>query len=204
MSLISNVPLQPPLRGCRSPWGGESKPVRTARTIFLMGLAIALTACTPAASPSQAALQAWLGTNLADVQVQTLEGTPTTLAQVAQTTPNQPLVINVWATWCPPCVQELPSLSELATTTSLTVVAIATDATAEAVTQFLAKHPLSPRIVLLHDPLGRTTRQAMGAVGLPTTLVTNHSLTVVLAEAGERNWAHPSMLAKIQSALTSE
>lgn len=46
------------------------------------------------------------GTPLPEVTLQHLDGSPATLAQLR----GRPVVVNLWATWCPPCRRELPAL----------------------------------------------------------------------------------------------
>ena len=54
--------------------------------------------------------------------------------------------INVWATWCPPCIEELPRLSSFVTELArgggpVTLQLLSVDATASAVDSFAAQHP---------------------------------------------------------------
>jgi thiol-disulfide isomerase/thioredoxin len=82
----------------------------------------------------------------------------------------KPLVLNFWATWCIPCVAELPELDRLAATPDMTVLAISADrGGAAAVGPFLAKHPMSRAVVLL-DPASDAVH-AVQVFGFPTTLI---------------------------------
>jgi thiol-disulfide isomerase/thioredoxin len=62
----------------------------------------------------------------------------------------QPLLINVWASWCGPCVEEMPALTRFAASQSehgVQVIGLALD-TPEAVTDFLERVPVDYPIVL--------------------------------------------------------
>ena len=81
----------------------------------------------------------------------------------------RPLVLNFWATWCAPCVAELPDLDRLAASGTVVVAASTDHAGAAAVTPFLAKHSIAhARIVL---DVGSDSTHAAGVVGFPTTLI---------------------------------
>ena len=81
------------------------------------------------------------------------------------------LVLNFWATWCAPCIRELPELDKLAASPDApAVLAISADrGGAATVRPFLAAHPASHLRVLL-DPHSEAV-QALGVVGFPTTFV---------------------------------
>src|SRR5580698_8824353 len=70
------------------------------------------------------------------------------------------LVLNFWASWCPPCVQETPSLSQLASEfgpKGLVVLAVSVDRDEKAYSAFLQKfHPafLTVRDSKLHEQYG--------------------------------------------------
>ncbi|PXW93871.1 thiol-disulfide isomerase/thioredoxin [Sphaerotilus hippei] len=86
----------------------------------------------------------------------------------------RPLVLNFWATWCPPCVKEMPELDRFARSAAAhgwTVIGIAIDK-AEAVARFLERTPVSFPIGVTGfagTELARTLGNANG--GLPYTVV---------------------------------
>ncbi|MBI1245998.1 MAG: redoxin domain-containing protein [Alphaproteobacteria bacterium] len=83
------------------------------------------------------------------------------------------VVLNFWATWCAPCVEEMPSLDRLQATVvdeGMAVVAISLDrAGMRQVAPFFAMHDLRKLPVYL-DPTGASMR-AFKIRGLPTTIV---------------------------------
>jgi len=83
------------------------------------------------------------------------------------------LVVNLWATWCLPCVAEMPELQDLARAVAddgILVLPLSGDrGGADVVRKFYAAHGITTLPVLL-DPRGNAAR-AWGARGLPTTLV---------------------------------
>ena len=90
------------------------------------------------------------GSRLPELVLHDLAGRPVQLAELA----GQPLVINLWASWCPPCRREMP------------VLLAARDA--EPSVRFLAAQGLSERDVLLDG--GNRLGQLAGSRALPTTL----------------------------------
>ena len=82
----------------------------------------------------------------------------------------KPVVLNFWATWCIPCVAELPELDKLAADPAFTVLAASADhGGAAAVKPFLARRPLSHLTVLL-DP-GTTSGHALDVFSFPYTFI---------------------------------
>lgn len=81
------------------------------------------------------------------------------------------VLLNVWATWCGPCVEEMPALErlyQLKHSEGLEVVAVSVDADRKAVQQFLQKSPLS--FTVLHDP-GMKLANRLGVSGFPETFL---------------------------------
>ncbi len=96
----------------------------------------------------------------------TLDGADVTLAQYA----GKPVLLNFWATWCVPCVAELPELDRLAAGGAVHVLAVSADRSgAAAVRPFAAAHHLAHLTLLLDQ--GSDAVHAMGVAGFPTTLV---------------------------------
>jgi thiol-disulfide isomerase/thioredoxin len=108
------------------------------------------------------------------------------------------LVINFWATWCPPCVQELPMLDRFYSEQhgrGWTVLGLAVDQPS-AVRAFLQKTPLAFPVAMAGlggTELARSLGNASG--GLPFTLVLNPQGEVIqrklgrLAEDDLKRWA---------------
>lgn len=86
----------------------------------------------------------------------------------------KPLVMNLWATWCPPCVTELPVLAWLEERygEKLQVIAISTDAGGfTTMDAFLAKNPME-HPTFYHDA-GNALFKHLKLRGLPTTYIIN-------------------------------
>jgi thiol-disulfide isomerase/thioredoxin len=102
----------------------------------------------------------------------------------------KPVVVNFWATWCPPCVEELPLLEgfyQQNAAKNWQVVGIAVD-NAKAVQQFLGKMALSfptPLAGLAGVELSRSLGNLSG--GLPFTVVLNATGVVALRHMGRLN-----------------
>ena len=74
-------------------------------------LAVALLTFSPAALAEEPKEEAGKAENFfASLDLAYMDGTPFD----ASVFPGKPIFINIWATWCPPCVSEMPHLNELA------------------------------------------------------------------------------------------
>ena len=117
--------------------------------------------------------------------LRTLDGQPASLRDFA----GKPTLVNLWATWCVPCVKELPTLDALARREAgrLNVVAVSEDSDpSEKVAAFLKERGISA-LRPLHDPeLGMMT--ALGESGLPTTFLFDAAGREVWRITGDRDW----------------
>ncbi len=156
-----------------------------------LAVLVGLGGCDSAPNPAEAVLRHTLGQNVAELSVQTLDGAPQPFAALQESPANSlPVVLNIWATWCTPCLAEMPTLDALGRSGRARVVAIATDASATVVKDFLRQQSWGQGVEIWHDPRGIVTREALSAKALPSTYVLNPSLTITYAVVGERDWAN--------------
>ncbi|MDX6751642.1 TlpA disulfide reductase family protein [Geminicoccaceae bacterium 1502E] len=102
---------------------------------------------------------------LPDVTFEHLDGRPVTLAEHT----GRPAVVNLWATWCPPCRREMPMMAELAAASDdATFVFVNQGEGRAAVERYLAQAGLALDHLLL-DPHGQAGRH-YAMPGLPVTL----------------------------------
>lgn len=98
------------------------------------------------------------------------------------------VVLNFWATWCPPCLREMPMLDELqrgVDAGELQVVGIAIDAR-EAVQRFLTENQVGYQILLGNaDTVGLSRRLGNRTGGLPFTVVFDPLGRRVFSHTGE-------------------
>jgi thiol-disulfide isomerase/thioredoxin len=144
----------------------------------------------PAATPQPAPEMAFDG----------LDGKPVALADFK----GKFLILNLWATWCAPCLREMPSLIKLqdALGPGLTVLAVSEDhGGAAAVTPFVAKHDLDNLKIVL-DPKSNAIHM-LHVRGLPTSLVIDPDGRILGKVEGGADWASEDLrgaLAKLMPA----
>ncbi len=109
----------------------------------------------------------------------TLDGAQVSLASLA----GRPAVIDFWATWCAPCVRQIPVLNALqeARGDAVSVIGIAVDASgAEVVAPFAEEHEIAYTVLLGDEALA----QDYGAIGFPTLFVLDGQGRIIEAHVG--------------------
>ena len=112
------------------------------------------------------------------------------------------VLVNLWATWCVPCVEEMPALDRLQAQLGdkLTILAISEDRQGETVVApFLRKIGIQHLAIFL-DPKTAATNE-FGAQGLPSSYLIARDGTIVGKEEGGARWDSPEMLAKLRPYL---
>jgi len=115
------------------------------------------------------------GENAPDLKLRMLEGQPLSLADFR----SKVVLLNFWATWCAPCIQEMPDLQKLQETfkeKDFTVLAVAVDDDIEQVTQFRINKGLTFPIALAK---GDDVRQ-FKITGFPETLLLDKAGKILL------------------------
>lgn len=113
------------------------------------------------------------------------------------------VVLNLWATWCVPCIKEMPSLERLSTRMKdkgVAVMSVSQDRGGmKQVGPFLDKHGLKALPIYL-DPKGAVLKAIAGR-GLPTTLVIDKEGREIGRLEGDAEWDGPHAIAIIEHAL---
>lgn len=115
--------------------------------------------------------------------------------------PGKLLVLNFWATWCAPCIQELPSLDQFSRKFSgsgVTVLAVSVDRNEKRYKDFLAR--VKPGFMTTRDP-GADLPASYGTFMYPETYVIDQNGKVLYKEGNARDWMDPAFLNYFQSLL---
>jgi len=111
------------------------------------------------------------------------------------------VVLNFWATWCPPCKKEIPGLDALQRQygrQGLAVVGVSTDSSERGIRDFLRENPAGYRFV--HDRDGKVSR-LYGVYSLPTTFVIDRSGIVIRHYRGDQDWGSREMRERLEALL---
>jgi len=98
------------------------------------------------------------------------------------------VLLNFWATWCPPCLQEMPAMERLYRrhkAADFVLVAVSVDADPKKVAPFLAEHKLTFPVAL--DP-NMTLAERYGVRALPSSFVVDRRGYLVALALGPRHW----------------
>jgi thiol-disulfide isomerase/thioredoxin len=110
------------------------------------------------------------------------------------------MVVNLWATWCAPCVAELPALSALSARLApkdIAVLPLSSDRGGAATVQaFFRAHGITGLPVLL-DPRGAAA-EALNAPGIPTTVLIDVRGMERARLAGAADWSTPEAVALVE------
>ena len=172
------------------------------RSIMLLCALAALAGCGPAArqddntavtqeaGPVKGVDRTHKGTPAPDSAFNDPDGEATTLADFE----GKPVLVNLWASWCAPCVKELPTLDRLQAERgkegAFKVLAISQDMGSHAsVEAFLKAHKIS-QLEAYQDPK-MALSGALGAQVLPVSILFDARGQEVWRYVGDLDWASP-------------
>lgn len=119
-----------------------------------------------------------------------------------QTVRGRVILLNVWATWCPPCRQEMPSLDRLQAqlgSNEFEVMALSMDIGEDGgrLVRAFYKEVDIQRLAVYQDVQGGAISQ-LKAVGVPTTLLINRQGQEVGRMSGTAEWDSPEIVAALR------
>lgn len=106
------------------------------------------------------------------------------------------VVLNFWATWCPPCLDELPTLIELQKRLpEIVVLAVSTDEDQGAYRQFLSDHPMD--LITVRDAK-QQSNALYGTFRYPETYVIDQHGILRRKFVGAQNWTSPEIVSYLK------
>jgi len=139
-----------------------------------------------------------LGQPLADFTLPDLQGRLVQLSALR----GKVVFINVWATWCPPCIEEMPTMQRLYErlhNRGLEILAISIDALgAQVVAPFMQKYQLTfPALLDSKDRIAHLYHTG----GVPESFIVDKRGLLVDKVIGPRDWSHPQIIAMFERLL---
>ena len=131
-----------------------------------------------------------VGQPVADIALPDGEGNTVRLSDFR----GEVVLLNFWATWCPPCVEEMPSLQKLQEALGekgLNVLAISVDERKEDVERFQKELDLS--LPILYDP-GAKVAHSFATFKFPETYIVGRDGRLVGKVIGPRDWIAPIVI----------
>jgi len=134
-----------------------------------------------------------------DFTLPDLEGHSVSLSQFK----DRPVLINLWASWCAPCVKEFPSLKNLVEHFGgqVVVLAVSHDHSRDDLDSFIKVFGDVPKDFVIVWDKDRITGELLGTDQLPETYILDKQHKLLRKVAGEQNWADPMALEFFKDAL---
>ena len=109
--------------------------------------------------------------------------------------------INFWATWCPPCIEEMPSINKLRQTfkgEDIVFLMVDVDNRYDQAKAFMDKNSFNLPVYVANGPI---PSEYVGR-GIPTTVVLDRTGTMLAKIEGGRDYASPEMLQTFKEIIT--
>lgn len=110
------------------------------------------------------------------------------------------VIVHFWATWCPPCIEELPRMQQSLAGLGgeVAILPISLDRTTDAVQAFYTAHGITLPLVM--DDKGKAMR-ALEIKGLPSTVIIDREGKEIARRAGVVDWDNPAVKERITGTL---
>lgn len=142
------------------------------------------------------------GAKAADFKLEALDGSTVTLEQLR----GKVIFLNIWATWCGPCREEMPSMEtlydEFRTDPNFVMLAVSQDTKGRGVVApYVAKNGYHFKILL--DPENKVG-EAYDVSGVPETFIIDRTGSIVAHHMGAFDWSRPDVKDALKQLLESK
>jgi len=113
----------------------------------------------------------------------------------------RPVLLNFWASWCPPCLDEMPSLQRLVAAmkgTDLVVVAVTLDEDWDAAALAMERTGFGDDVLVLLDP-DRKVAHSFGTFKVPETYLVDRQGRIAHRFVGPKDWNDPQLIADVKA-----
>ncbi len=149
-------------------------------------------------SPETASALPRLGQPVADFSLPNLQGRMISLSSLK----GKVVFLNVWATWCQPCIDEMPAIQRLheqLQPRGLEVITVSIDPLGDQIVDpFVKRYGLSFPVLL---DMKSQIQKLYGTAGVPESFIIDKNGHLVEKVIGPRDWTHPKVMAMFQRLL---
>jgi peroxiredoxin len=154
--------------------------------VLLVGASVYLVSSSSSRPPSEMAKAVIVGEIAPDFQLEDTKGSKISLSELR----GKVVMVNFWATWCPPCIEEMPSmerLHEVMAADDFVMLAINTEQNGRSVvSDFLKKTPYT--FPILYDDKG-DVQKLYGVYKFPESFIVDKDGKVVEKIIGPLDWS---------------
>ena len=112
------------------------------------------------------------------------------------------VLLNLWATWCGPCVYELPQLNDLQKrykSAGLEVITLSTDDTPEKIKEFFKRYEIDQ--LKAYTSSNKMIPQSLNVQSLPATFLINKDGIIIAAKEGIADWMGSAVQGQVEAEL---
>ena len=159
------------------------------QSLFILFL-ITLAGCSSKKTGEQSSIVA------SQIKLTDLEGKEVDLTKFEGKT----IFVNFWATWCRPCIQEMPSIAALQTQLAGKNIEFffASDEEVDKIQKFMESRKMTLNFVRVENP------ESLGMQALPTTFIFDGEGNMVHSEVGFRKWDEPATVEMVMKLINEE